>query len=133
GVSMWMILLTAFLMPLSLLASWRVEKNVRLFMVSFLILETGMIGTFAALDLLLFFVFFEAILFPMYLIIGGWGGDRRVYAAVKFFLFTMAGSAFLLVAILFLYSKSGSGGAQPTFDVRTLTVVSPGRPVPTAS
>jgi NADH-quinone oxidoreductase subunit M len=113
GVSLWMVLLTTFLFPLAILASWKVDRNVHLYMISMLVLECGVLGTFLALDLLLFFVFFEAILVPMYLIIGGWGGERRVYAAVKFFLYTMAGSAFLLVAILFLYARSGRlpGGA----------------------
>jgi NADH-quinone oxidoreductase subunit M len=114
GVSLFMVLLTTFLLPIAILASWRVRRNVRGFMVSMLLLETAVIGTFLSLDLLLFFLFFEAMLFPMYLIIGGWGYERRIYAAVKFFLFTMFGSAFLLVAILFLYSKAG------TFDVRQL-------------
>ncbi|HWL91628.1 MAG TPA: proton-conducting transporter membrane subunit, partial [Actinomycetota bacterium] len=103
GLSIWMILLTTFLFPVSVLASWTITKDVRRFMAAMLVLETAVIGTFVALDLLLFFLFFEALLVPMYLLIGGWGGRRRVYAAVKFFLFTMAGSAFLLVAILFLY------------------------------
>jgi NADH-quinone oxidoreductase subunit M len=120
------------LFPLSVLASWKLEHNVRLFIAAMLVLETGVIGSFVALDLLLFFLFFEAILFPMYLIIGGWGGDRRVYAAVKFFLFTMAGSALLLVAILFLYFRSGSGGLTPTFDVRDLTAVAHALPATTA-
>lgn len=124
GVSLFMVLLTTFLMPIAILASWKIEKNVRLYMAAFLFLETGMIGTFLALDLLLFFLFFEAILFPMYLIIGAWGGERRVYAAVKFFLFTMLGSAFLLVAILVLYSKSGVLPGGPTFDVRELVRLS---------
>jgi NADH-quinone oxidoreductase subunit M len=115
GVSLFMVLLTTFLMPIAILASWRIERNVRGFMLSMLLLETAVIGTFLSLDLLLFFLFFEAMLFPMYLIIGGWGYERRIYAAVKFFLFTMFGSAFLLVAILFLYAKAG------TFDVRQLT------------
>jgi NADH-quinone oxidoreductase subunit M len=115
GVSLFMVLLTTFLMPIALLASWRVERNVRGFMIAMLLLETAVVGTFLSLDLLLFFLFFEAMLFPMYLIIGAWGYDRRIYAAVKFFLFTMFGSAFLLVAILFLYAKGG------TFDVRQLT------------
>src|SRR5207249_2152908 len=84
--------------------------------VTFLPLATAMIRSFLALDLLLFFLFFEALLFPMYLIIGGWGSERRVYAAVKFFLFTMAGSAFLLVSILFLYFQAGSQLGHPTFD-----------------
>ncbi|HEY7400952.1 MAG TPA: NADH-quinone oxidoreductase subunit M [Actinomycetota bacterium] len=132
GVGLWMVLLTTFLFPLSVLASWKLEHNVRLFIAAMLVLETGVIGSFVALDLLLFFLFFEAILFPMYLIIGGWGGDRRVYAAVKFFLFTMAGSALLLVAILFLYFRSGSGGLTPTFDVRDLTAVAHALPATTA-
>jgi NADH-quinone oxidoreductase subunit M len=109
GVSIWMVLLTTFLFPVSILASWSIAKDVRRFLAAMLALETAVIGTFVALDLLLFFLFFEALLVPMYLLIGGWGGRRRVYAAIKFFLFTMAGSAFLLVAILFLYSE---GGAQ---------------------
>jgi NADH-quinone oxidoreductase subunit M len=121
GVSLFMVLLTTFLMPIAILASWKVERRVRLFMTALLFLETGMIGAFLALDLLLFFLFFEAILFPMYLVIGGWGSDRRVYAAVKFFLFTMFGSAFLLVAILVLYAKSGSLPGGATFDLRQLS------------
>src|SRR5918999_470774 len=120
GISVWLVLLTTFLMPLSVLASWRIERSVPYFMVAFLLLETAMLGAFVALDLLLFFVFFEGLLFPMYLIIGMWGYERRVYAAVKFFLFTMAGSALLLVAILFLYARSGTVLGQPTFDLRDL-------------
>jgi NADH-quinone oxidoreductase subunit M len=121
GVSLFMVLLTTFLVPVAIVASWRVDRRVRLFMAAMLFLETGMLGSFLALDLLLFFLFFEAILFPMYLIIGAWGGERRIYAAVKFFLYTMFGSAFLLVAILFLYAKSGSLPGGPTFDVRALS------------
>ncbi|TMK48304.1 MAG: NADH-quinone oxidoreductase subunit M, partial [Actinobacteria bacterium] len=120
GISLFLVLLTTFLVPVAIVASWNVEGRVRLFMATMLVLETGMIGTFLALDLLLFFLFFEAILFPMYLIIGAWGGERRVYAAVKFFLYTMFGSAFLLVAILFLYARSGALPGGPTFDVREL-------------
>ncbi|HEX9717187.1 MAG TPA: proton-conducting transporter membrane subunit, partial [Actinomycetota bacterium] len=118
GISLFLVLLTTFLVPIVILASWKVDRHVRLYMAAMLFLETGMIGTFLALDLLLFFLFFEAILFPMYLIIGAWGGERRVYAAVKFFLYTMFGSAFLLVAILFLYARSGSLPDGPTFDLR---------------
>jgi len=124
GVSLWMVVLTTFLMPIAILASWKLDDRVRLFMASLLVLETGMLGCFLALDLLLFFLFFEAILFPMYLIIGIWGGERRIYATVKFFLFTMFGSAFLLVAILFLYARSGSLPGGPTFDVRQLVHLS---------
>jgi NADH-quinone oxidoreductase subunit M len=132
GISLWMVLLTTFLMPLAVLASWPVERNVRLFMSAMLVLETAVVGSFLALDLLLFFLFFEAILVPTYLIIGGWGGERRVYAAVKFFLFTMAGSAFLLVAILFLYSRAAGPVGHGTFDVRQLTSVAGSLPASTA-
>jgi NADH-quinone oxidoreductase subunit M len=125
GISLWMVLLTTFLMPLAVLASWRIEKDVRRYMLAVLILEISVVGSFVARDLLLFFIFFEALLVPMYLLIGGWGGERRVYAAMKFFIFTMAGSAFLLLAILFLYSKSGATG-QATFDLRSLVSVAGG-------
>jgi NADH-quinone oxidoreductase subunit M len=124
GISIFMVLLTTFLMPAAVLASWRIEHQAKYYLISFLILETACIGSFLALDLLLFFFFFEGLLFPMYLIIGGWGSERRVYAAVKFFLYTMAGSAFLLVAILFLYFKAGSQLGQPTFDLLKLQGVS---------
>src|SRR2546428_6844559 len=87
-------------------------------------METFMTGSCVSLGLLLFFVFFEALLFPMYLIIGGWGSERRVYAAVKFFLFTMAGAAFLLVAILFLYFAAGSQLGRPPFDFSQLPQLS---------
>jgi NADH-quinone oxidoreductase subunit M len=120
GISLWMVLLTTFLMPAAILVSWRIERQAKYYLIAFLVLESAMIGSFVATDLLLFFVFFEALLFPMYLIIGGWGSERRVYAAVKFFLFTMAGSAFLLVAILFLYFRAGIELGRPTFDFATL-------------
>ena len=131
GVSLWLVLLTTFLFPLALLASWPIAKDVRLYMVAMLTLETAVIGSFVALDLLLFFVFFEAILVPMYLMIGGWGGERRVYAAVKFFLYTMAGSAFLLVGILFLWVRSGPVLGHSTFDLTALTSVAGVLPVST--
>jgi NADH-quinone oxidoreductase subunit M len=120
GISLWLVLLSTFLMPAAVLVSWRIERQVKYYLISFLVLETAMVGSFLSLDLLLFFVFFEFLLFPMYLIIGGWGSDRRIYAAVKFFLFTMAGSAFLLAAIVFLYAKAGTQLAQPTFDITQL-------------
>jgi NADH-quinone oxidoreductase subunit M len=120
GISLFMVLLSTFLMPAAILASWKVEHQVKFYMIALLVLETAMIGSFVALDLLLFFLFFEGLLFPMYLIIGGWGSERRVYAAVKFFLYTMAGSAFLLVAILFLYFRAGSQFGQPSFDLTVL-------------
>jgi NADH-quinone oxidoreductase subunit M len=123
GVSLWMVMLSTFIMPIAILASWKVQKKVRYYMAAMLFLETAMIGSFLSLDLLLFFIFFEGMLFPMYLIIGEWGGERRVYAAVKFFLYTMAGSALLLVAILFLYFHAGDVTGQNTFDLRILTTV----------
>jgi NADH-quinone oxidoreductase subunit M len=120
GISLFMVLLTTFLMPAAILVSWRIERQAKYYLIAFLVLESAMIGSFVALDLLLFFLFFEALLFPMYLIIGGWGSERRVYAAVKFFLFTMAGSAFLLVSILFLYFRAGSQLGHTTFDFTQL-------------
>src|SRR5207244_9540665 len=119
-ISLFMVLLTTFLYPAAVLVSWKVERQVKYYMIAFLVLETACIGSFLAVDLLLFFFFFEGLLFPMYLIIGGWGSERRVYAAVKFFLYTMAGSAFLLVAILFLYFRAGSQLGHPTFALGDL-------------
>ena len=132
GISLWLVLLTTFLFPVSILASWTIDKDVRLYMTAMLVLETAVIGTFFALDLLLFFLFFEALLVPMYLLIGGWGGKRRIYAAVKFFLFTMAGSAFLLVAILFLFGEASDALGRGTFDARALTQLATTLPVVTA-
>ena len=129
GISLFMVLLTTFLIPLAILASWRIERQVPYLMASLLALETAMLGAFVALDLLLFFVFFEGLLFPMYLVIGIWGSGRRVYAAVKFFLFTMAGSALLLVAILFLAFRAESVLGGITFDLRELV----GMEVPAAT
>ena len=128
GVSLWMVLLTTFLFPVSILASWTITRDVRRFLAAMLVLETAVLGSFLALDLLLFFLFFEALLVPMYLLIGGWGGQRRIYAAIKFFLFTMAGSAFLLVAILFLYAQSDGAG----FRYDTMLEVASGLPATTA-
>lgn len=109
GFSFPFIVLTAFLMPFCILASWTsVEKRVREYMVAFLILETLMIGVFAALDLVLFYVFFEAGLIPMFLIIGIWGGKRRVYASYKFFLYTLLGSVLMLLALMAMYWNAGT-------------------------
>jgi NADH-quinone oxidoreductase subunit M len=114
GISLPFVILTTFLMPISILASFGVEKRVREYMVAFLVLETFMVGTFAALDLVLFYVFFEGGLIPMFLIIGIWGGARRVYATFKFFLYTLAGSVLMLLAMMAMYWQSG------TSDVTTL-------------
>ncbi len=109
GFSFPFIVLTAFLMPFCILASWTsVEKRVREYMVAFLVLETLMIGVFAALDLVLFYVFFEAGLIPMFLIIGIWGGKRRVYASYKFFLYTLLGSVLMLLALMAMYWNAGT-------------------------
>jgi NADH-quinone oxidoreductase subunit M len=115
AISMWLVVLTAFLVPLSVLISWRsVHDRVKEFFIIMLILETAMIGVFIALDLFLFYFFWEATLIPMALMIGMYGHERRIYAAVKFFLFTMVASVFMLAAIIWLYAKSG------TFDFVTL-------------
>ena len=101
GISLFLVLLTGFLTPLALLGSWRsVHKKVREFSFFMLALESAMIGVFLSLDMFLFYVFWDAMLIPMYFLIGVWGGERRIYAAVKFFLYTMAGSVLMLVAIL---------------------------------
>jgi NADH-quinone oxidoreductase subunit M len=126
GISLFLVLITTFLFPVAVLASHTERHDVRTLMASLLALETFTLGTFVSLDLLLFFLFFEAMLFPGYLIIGGWGGERRAYAAVKFFLYTMAGSALLFVAILFLFFR------LHTFDFRVLAAHSGDLPVVTA-
>ncbi|MBI1981753.1 MAG: NADH-quinone oxidoreductase subunit M [Methylocystis sp.] len=109
GFSMPFVLLTTFLMPFAILASWTsVEKRVKEYMIAFLVLETLMVGVFCALDLVLFYLFFEGGLIPMFLIIGIWGGKRRVYASFKFFLYTLVGSLLMLVAILAMYGKAGT-------------------------
>ena len=109
GISMLFVILTTFLMPICILASWQsVEKRVKEYMIAFLVLETLMIGVFCALDLVLFYVFFEAGLIPMFLIIGVWGGKRRVYASFKFFLYTLLGSVLMLLAMMAMYWQAGT-------------------------
>jgi NADH-quinone oxidoreductase subunit M len=115
GFSMPFVLLTTFLTPFAILASWEsITFRVKEYMIAFLVLETLMIGVFTALDLVLFYLFFEGGLIPMFLIIGIWGGKRRVYASFKFFLYTLAGSLLMLIAILAMYGKAG------TTDIPTL-------------
>ena len=116
GISLWMVMLTTFLMPLGVLASWSITARVKPYFVFLLILETGMLGVFCALDMFLFYLFWEVTLIPMYFLIGIWGYGRRIFAAMKFFIFTVAGSLLMLVAILFLYGAAG----DPTFDYREL-------------
>ena len=109
GISLFMVLLTTFLMPFCILCSWQsITKRVRAFMVNFLLLEAFVIGVFSSLDVIMFYIFFEGMLIPMYLIIGIWGGNRRIYAAYKFFLYTLAGSVLFLVAIVYLYLTFGT-------------------------
>jgi NADH-quinone oxidoreductase subunit M len=109
GISLWLILLSTFLTPICMLVSWRaVQDRVKEFFAFLLLLEFGLIGVFMAQDLFLFYVFWEVSLVPMYFLIGIWGHDRRIYAAVKFFLYTMAGSVLMLVAIIYLYNKAGT-------------------------
>ena len=109
GISLPFVILTTALMPICILASWTsIQKRVKEYMIAFLVLETLMIGTFSALDLVLFYLFFEGGLIPMFLIIGVWGGQRRVYASFKFFLYTLAGSVLMLLAIMAMYWEAGT-------------------------
>ena len=117
GISLWLVMLTTFLTPIVLLsAQAAITKKVKEFIVSFLVLETGMLGAFLALDLFLFYVFWEIMLVPMYLIIGVWGGERRIYASIKFVIYTMVGSLLMLVAILYLYVQHGKLTGTYSFD-----------------
>ncbi len=115
GISLPLVILTTAIMPISILASWdSIQNRVKEYMIAFLVLETMMVGTFCALDLVLFYLFFEAGLIPMFLIIGIWGGPRRVYASFKFFLYTLLGSVLMLLAIMAMYWHAG------TLDIPTL-------------
>jgi len=121
GISLLLVLLTTFLMPIALLSAWHaIDDRPKEFVVTMLVLETGMLGVFVSLDLFLFYVFWEAMLIPMYFIIGVWGGPSRVYAAVKFVLYTMLGSVLMLLAILALYYQHGAATGTFTFDLPTL-------------
>src|SRR5262245_32950210 len=116
GISLFLILLTTLLTPLAVLASWSVHDRLKEYFIFMLLLETGMIGVFASLDLFLFYVFWEIMLVPMYFLIGVWGGERRVYAAIKFVLYTMIGSVLMLVAIIALYFMHGDATGTYTFS-----------------
>ena len=121
GLSLWLVMLTTFLTPLVVLAAWSdVHKRLKQYMFFMLALETGMLGAFVALDLFLFYVFWEVMLVPMYFLIGVWGGPRRIYAAIKFVLFTMVGGLLMLVAILYLASAHAQTAGQVSFDVLRL-------------
>jgi NADH-quinone oxidoreductase subunit M len=125
GISLLLVLLTTLVMPLCVLASWRyIQTRLKEFMICLLLMETAMLGVFCALDLILFFCFWEAMLIPMALLIGIWGGPRKIYASLKFFIYTMSGSVFLLVAIIALYLRVG------TFSVEDMLKAGPAFPHP---
>ena len=122
GISLWLVILTTFLQPIILLAATKAtKKNVREFVALMLILETGMLGAFLALDVFVFYIFWEIMLIPMYLLIGMWGGQRRLYASIKFVIFTMVGSLLMLVAIFYIYAKYGAITGEYTTDLDKLT------------
>src|SRR5437899_3007078 len=126
GISLFLVILTTFLTPISILASWKsIEHRVKEFFVMLLMLEVGVVGVFLSLDLFLFFLFWEVMLIPMAFLIGIWGHERRVYAAVKFVLYTMAGSILMLVGIIWLYNATlvATNGAAGTFDLPTIQLL----------
>lgn len=130
GISMAMVLLTTVISFLSMIASWGITKMVRGYCILFLLLETGMLGVFLALDFFLFFIFWEVMLLPMYFLIGIWGGPRREYAAIKFFLYTLLGGVFMLIAMLAFYftdvrdfTDRAQGKEYHTFDIMLLAEV----------
>ena len=111
GISLWLVILTTFIMPIAVLSTYTaVEEKVKEYMICLLLLETGMLGAFISLDLFLFYIFWEVMLIPMYFMIGIWGGKNKIYAAVKFFIYTMVGSLLMLVALVFLYFKGMQAG-----------------------
>jgi NADH-quinone oxidoreductase subunit M len=120
GISLPLVLLTAVLTPLAVAGSWRMTDRVRGYLAAMLVLETAVLGVFSALDLFLFYIFFDAVLIPSYFMIGVWGGQRRVAAAIKFFLYTLTGGLLMLVGILGLYYLQRKAGGEPTFDYEVL-------------
>lgn len=111
GISLWLVILTTFIMPIAVLSTYTaVEEKVKEYMICLLLLETGMLGAFISLDLFLFYIFWEVMLIPMYFMIGIWGGKNRIYAAVKFFIYTMVGSLLMLVALIYLYFLGTKAG-----------------------
>ena len=122
GLSLWLVLLTTLLVPLALISSWNsIHYRLREFLIAVLALEAGMIGVFVAMDLFVFYLFWEVMLVPMYFLIGVWGGERRVYAAVKFVIYTVAGSLLMLAGIISLYYLHGAAAHNYTFDIATIT------------
>ena len=120
GLSLLMVVLTAFLQVIAVIISWPVKKHAPLFFVILMVMETGVLGVFLALDLVLFYIFWEVMLIPMFLLIGIWGHTRRVYASLKFFLYTLAGSLFMLLGIIALYWLHGQQGGEYTFAIDAL-------------
>jgi len=122
GISFTLVILTSFVSMLSMGASWPIQKHVKAYCILFLLLETGMLGVFLALDFFLFYVFWEVMLLPMYFLIGVWGGPRREYAAIKFFLYTLLGSVFMLIAILMLYFRSDLATLAHEYDLTSASL-----------
>jgi len=131
GISLWLVMLTTFLSPIAILCSYRaIHQRTKEYYIFLLVLETGMLGVFVSLDLFLFYVFWEVMLVPMYFLIGVWGSDRRLYSAIKFFLYTLFGSVVMLLGILAVYFYAGAQTHQYTFDVLELMKVAyPNTPV----
>ncbi|MCH7731473.1 MAG: NADH-quinone oxidoreductase subunit M [Candidatus Marinimicrobia bacterium] len=124
GISLFLVLLTTFLGPIAVLASWTsIQKSVKGFMVSLLVMESAMVGVFVVTDLFFFYIFWEAMLIPMYFVIGIWGSGRRIYAAIKFILFTMLGSLFMLVAIIYLFVQTKYQLGHPSLAFSDLTLL----------
>ncbi|MGH9761046.1 MAG: complex I subunit 4 family protein, partial [Blastocatellia bacterium] len=122
GLSIWLVLLTTFLVPLSILVSWKaIHYRMREFLIAILALETGMLGVFIAMDFLVFYFYWEVMLVPMYFLIGVWGSERRIYAAVKFVIYTVTGSLLMLAGIIGLYYLHGHATGAYTFDIATIT------------
>src|SRR3990172_5828922 len=128
GISLPLVLLTSGVCFLAMMASWNIKQHLKGYLVLFLILETGMLGVFLALDFFLFYVLWEVMLLPMYFLIGVWGGPRKEYAAIKFFLYTLFGGVLMLIAILMFYfgSTGADGLGRPTFDISKLALIGQG-------
>ncbi len=129
GISYPLVLLASFTSMLAMMASWSIKKQIKGYLMLFLLLETGMIGVFMALDFFLFYVFWEVMLLPMYFLIGVWGGPRKEYAAIKFFLYTLAGGVLMLIAMLMFYfgSANADAGIKSTFDIMRLAQIGQGK------
>jgi NADH-quinone oxidoreductase subunit M len=122
GLSLWLVVLTTFLVPVALISSWNsIHHRLREFLIAMLALETGMIGVFVAMDMFVFYLYWEVMLVPMYFLIGVWGGERRVYAAVKFVIYTVVGSLLMLAGIIALYYMHGTATGIYTFDIAQIT------------